>query len=62
MMIGKPCFRVLIFRDDDTYSTESIRALIAAAEEQGHPLEAGGYLEEMSIRQLDALVHGRTDA
>jgi hypothetical protein len=58
----KACFRVLIFRDDETYSTERIRELIAEAERLGHPLEAGSYLEQLSIRQLDELVHGRTDA
>jgi hypothetical protein len=44
------------------YTSDLICDLLKKAESQGHPLERGSYLAEMTVRQLDALVHGKTDA
>jgi hypothetical protein len=60
--MAKRLFHILLIEDEDQYSPAQIRELLKEAERQGHPLDAGSYLEEMSVRQLDALVHGRTDA
>lgn len=58
----KAFFHILIVPDDDElYDAARIRDLLGMAESQGHPLETGTYLESMTIRQVDALVHGRTD-
>ena len=59
----RPIFRVFVIPDDSNgqYSAGDIRELLKAAELQGHPLEPGSYLEQLTVRQLDALVHGRTD-
>ena len=55
-------FHILLVPDDEKYSPSQIRELLREAERQGHPLEPGSYLESMTAQQLDALVHGRTDA
>ena len=60
-MSAKPFFHIMIVADDDAYTPQRVRDLLLAAEKQGHPLGAGSYLEQMSVRQLDALVHGRSD-
>ncbi len=44
------------------YTVRHIESILREAEKLGHPLEPGSYLEEMTVRQLDALVHGRMDA
>jgi hypothetical protein len=44
------------------YLPEHIYSLLQMAKAQGHPLERGSYLGKMTIAQLDALVHGKTDA
>jgi hypothetical protein len=44
------------------YTSDQICSLLQRAREQGHSLERGSYLADMTIRQLDALVHGKTDA
>ena len=44
------------------YTVAHICALLRMAQVHGHPLDRGSYLEHMTIAQLDALVHGRTDA
>jgi hypothetical protein len=44
------------------YTSEQICWLLKMAKDQGHSLERGTYLEQMTISQLDALVHGKTDA
>jgi hypothetical protein len=55
-------FHIMVLPDDGVYSPETIRDLLKQAEAQGHPLGPDSYLREMKIRQIDALVHGRTDA
>jgi hypothetical protein len=47
---------------DNRYDLAQIHALIREAERQGHPVEKGSYLQGMTFRQLDALLHGRHDA
>lgn len=44
------------------YSFKMVVSLLADAEKRGFPLEAGSYVECMTIRQLDALLHGKYDA
>jgi hypothetical protein len=51
-----------VIRDPEfAYSLDRVVAILAKAEEMGLPLEKGSYLESMTIRQLDMLIHGRTD-
>jgi hypothetical protein len=47
---------------DGKYSSSLICALLLEAERQGYPIEHGSYLEHMTIKQLDQLVHGKTQA
>lgn len=60
----KRYFHIMIVQDDtdDRYRPEDVHALLKEAELQGHSLGAGTYIEQLTVRQLDALVHGRTDA
>lgn len=51
-----------IMDPDGRYTLPQISALIMLAEDQGHPVAAGSYLQDMTVRQLDNLLHGRTDA
>ena len=44
------------------YTARHIGFILREAERLGHPLDKDSYLERMTVRQLDALVHGRTDA
>ncbi len=62
--MAKSVFRIIVIPDeaDGAYGPKQIHALLKEAERQGHPLDAGTYIEKMSVRQLDALLHGRTDA
>jgi hypothetical protein len=62
--VAKSVFHIIVIPDeaDDAYGPKQIHALLKEAERQGHPLDAGTYIEKMSVRQLDALLHGRTDA
>lgn len=43
------------------YTIGQIASLLRQAEAQGHTLERNSYLEKMTVRQLDNLVHGRMD-
>jgi hypothetical protein len=47
---------------DNCYTPDAICALLLEAGRQGYPLEPGSYLQHMTIRQLDLLVHGKTQA
>lgn len=59
----KSWFHIMIVPDEgDPYTPTMIRDLLKQAEAQGHPLGMGSYLESLTIRQVDDLVHGRTDA
>lgn len=44
------------------YTSDAILAIILEAQRQGYPLEHGSYLEHMTIKQLDQLVHGKSQA
>ena len=46
---------------ENRYSDQRIFTLLREAERQGYPMEPGSCLEGMTFRQLDALLHGRTD-
>ena len=58
----KSLFWIMCVPDDGERSAEQIRLMLKTAEQQGHPLEPGSYLEEMTVKQLEALIQGRTDA
>lgn len=54
---------LFILKDpEDLYTVEKIQSILQMAEAQGHPLEKGSYLEKMTIRQIDDMVHGRLDS
>jgi hypothetical protein len=54
---------LFILKDpEDLYTVERIQSILRMAETQGHPLEKGSYLEKMTIRQIDDMVHGRLDS
>lgn len=44
------------------YTPDGVAALLLRAEQMGHPLEKGSYIQHLTISQLDALVNGRFDA
>jgi hypothetical protein len=43
------------------YTTDQIVTILEKAEKQGHPLEAGSYLEHMTVKQLALLTNGHYD-
>lgn len=47
---------------DNRYTLEQICAILRMAEHQGYFMGKGSYLQDMTVRQLDALIHGRADA
>lgn len=60
----KNFYHIIVIQDDadEFYRPKDIHALLKEAERQGHSLNAGSYIEHLTVRQLDALVHGKTDA
>ncbi|MHB1952124.1 MAG: hypothetical protein ACYCOU_00125 [Sulfobacillus sp.] len=58
----KSWFYIMVIPDGGDYSPERIRALLKDAEAKGYDLSSCSYLHQMTIRQLDELLHGRTDA
>ena len=60
----KQFFRCIVIADDadDVYTADQLYAMLKEAERQGHSLEAGTYIEKMTVRQLDRLVKGRFDS
>ena len=49
-------------RSLDFYTLEQICALLDKAEKMGLPLDKGSYLDQMTIRQLEELVNGKTES
>lgn len=47
---------------ENHYTIDQIASILQKAREQGHPMCRGSYLEGMTVKQIDALVNGRTDA
>lgn len=58
----RPLFRIFVIGDDEYYTPEMIRDLLRRAEDAGFSLDRGTELEQMTARQLDHLLQGRTDA
>lgn len=58
----KCLFHIMVVPDDGDFAPEQVRDILKMAEAQGHPLDSESYLRSMTMRQIDALVHGRMDA
>lgn len=58
----KCCFHIMVIPDDGEFAPEQVRDLLRMAQEQGHPMSSDSYLRDMTVKQIDALVHGRMDA
>lgn len=44
------------------YAPRHVAEILLRAEQQGHPLIEGSYLEKMTISQIERLLDGRYDA
>jgi len=44
------------------YTLMQFYGLLVEAQKCGHPLSSGSYIEKLTVSQLDALLHGKSDA